>query len=458
VSFVGGGGKTAALKALACEVAEAGPGGRRVLATTTTAMLLSQLQEIGPVLLKLEQAELLAGVKALFGGAPTAGAGPPSGCEAPPATLFAAAARGVREDGKVEGLPLEWVDRLWRAGVVDQLLVEADGSRGRSLKAFASHEPQPPAATTVIVQVAGLDVLEAPLAESNVHRAALLATSLGVDIGVPLTVSLFIAALRAQLRVLRDRRPAARIVTILNKAEDLQTRAAGLQFAEVLMAGGPADPKPERVVVGSVQRGRFTVCLPAAPLVTAVVLAAGASTRMGDQKLLLPVHGVPMIRLVVEAATHSGVAETVAVVGADAEAVRSELGVGSFRVVENDRFASGMSTSLQAGLAAARPDCDAVVFVLGDQPFVSAGLIDILVARFREKGLPIVRPVVQGRQAHPVLMAAEMFPEILALEGDVGAREIVARHPEKVDLVEFGDPRPVGDIDTPEDYVAAQDT
>jgi molybdenum cofactor cytidylyltransferase len=450
VALVGGGGKTGALQSLAREASaapEAEAPGARILATTTTAMFIAQLEAIGPVSLWPTRSESLAALAAA-----AVGTGP------------VAAARALTAGAKVAGLPPEWVDELWTAGAADRIYVEADGSQGLSLKIFGPREPAVPASATLIVQVAGLDALGVHFDAAHVHRAELLESQ-----GATVTPPLFTAVLRAQLRALRGRWPAARIVTLLNKAEDAAAHAAGLQIAEELLAGrgegegdvkgegAPLEPRPEAVVVGSVRRARFTRCAPAAPLVSAAVLAAGRATRMGAQKLLLPVAGRPMIQAVVEAAQRSRVAETVVVVGSEAAQVRAALADYPVRIVENVDYASGMSTSLRAGLAAVRPDREAVLFVLGDQPFVTPAMIDRLIARFAEKGSAIVRPVIDGKPAHPVLMGSELFSEILALEGDVGAREIVARHPGDVDLLEMADPRSSLDVDTPEDYEAARD-
>ena len=140
----------------------AGSGGARFLATTTTGMFLSQLQAVGPVLMGPERECLVAAI------APALAAGGP-----------VAAARDLAVNGKVQGVPPEWVDEVWAAGTADSWLVEADGSRGLSLKAFGPHEPLVPGATTLLVQVAGLDVLDAPLDAAHVHRAELLPASAG---------------------------------------------------------------------------------------------------------------------------------------------------------------------------------------------------------------------------------------------------------------------------------------
>ena len=468
VSLVGGGGKSGALQLLALEAMGsspaqdecAGPGcvltrndscdgaGRprgRVLATTTTAMFLGQLRAVGPVLFAPARSDLLAAL-------PSAMA--PGGA--------VAAARDLGEAGKVEGLPPEWVDEAWAAGIADLVLVEADGSKGLSFKAFGPHEPQVPSETTLIVQVAGLDALGAPLDEAHVHRAAMLMEALSAHAGAPpagagaeVTSDLFLAALRLQLCALRGRWPAARIVTLLNKADDEGRREAGRRIAGDLLSAVPGGVAPEAVVVGAVQRRSFTRLTSAYPLVSAIVLAAGRASRMGAQKVLLPVGGRPMVHAVAEAAARSLAAEVIVVVGSEAEPVRAVLAECPMRIVDNPGYGQGMSTSLRAGLAAARPDADAVLFVLGDQPFVTPEVIDRLIQCFAERASGIVRPVAGGVPAHPVLLGAEHFPEILALEGDVGAREIVARHPDEVAYVEVTDARLVMDLDTPEDYQTA---
>ncbi len=191
------------------------------------------------------------------------------------------------------------------------------------------------------------------------------------------------------------------------------------------------------------------------PIVSAIVLAAGRATRMGAQKLLLPVGEQPMLRRVVKAAMASAVAEVIVVVGSEAEHVAGSLRDLPVHIVDNPDYAQGMSTSLGAGLKAARSDCEAVIFLLGDQPFVTPALVDMLICRFAETGAPVVRPVINGRETHPVLMAAELFPEILEQEGDLGGREVVRRHRNKLELVLLDDSRLAMDIDTPDDYEAA---
>jgi molybdenum cofactor cytidylyltransferase len=187
-----------------------------------------------------------------------------------------------------------------------------------------------------------------------------------------------------------------------------------------------------------------------------VVLAAGRSTRMGTQKVLLPLGGKPLVQWVVDAALGSRAVQTIVVVGHAAAAVVDALGDQPVRLVVNSAYEAGMSASLGAGLKAVDPACAGALVLLGDQPFVTASLLDALIARFAETSTAVVRPVVDGRAANPVLIPRTLFAEILEQRGDVGGREVVARHAGEVCLVTVSDPRTVVDIDSPEDYEAAQ--
>jgi len=190
--------------------------------------------------------------------------------------------------------------------------------------------------------------------------------------------------------------------------------------------------------------------------VAAIVLAAGCASRMGEQKLLLDLDGRSLVEHVVDAALGSRVEQTVVVLGCDAARVRARLGRRPVTVVVNTRYEDGMSTSLQVGLRAVLPRCCGALFLLGDQPFVSSALIDRLVAAFAGGTKAIVRPLLGETPGNPVLMSASLFPEVLAQRGDVGGREIVARHPADVDLVSVDDAWVGVDVDTVADYETAR--
>jgi molybdenum cofactor cytidylyltransferase len=189
--------------------------------------------------------------------------------------------------------------------------------------------------------------------------------------------------------------------------------------------------------------------------IAAIVLAAGGSARMGHPKQLLPVNGRPMIRLVAEAVAAAGLAQVVIVTGAHAGAVRAALAGLPVETVVNETWAEGMSSSVHAGLQALRPEIQAVLLVLGDQPALTADLLQSLAAHYRATRAPIVAPFYRGQRGNPVLFDRVLFAELLAVEGDRGGRLVVARHQEQVERVDVQDAAVVMDIDSPQDYEEA---
>jgi molybdenum cofactor cytidylyltransferase len=191
-------------------------------------------------------------------------------------------------------------------------------------------------------------------------------------------------------------------------------------------------------------------------VIAAIVLAAGASTRMGRQKLTLPMAGGrPLVRLAVEQVLAAGLDEVVVVVGGDADTVAAALATLPVRVIVNPRYAEGQSTSLRAGLDALRPGTDAAVVALGDQPLPDPDVIRRLVAAFRTTGRPIAVPVYRDGRGNPVLFGATLFGELRGVTGDQGGRGVIARDPARVVEVPVDMAMPA-DIDTPQDYEAAR--
>jgi molybdenum cofactor cytidylyltransferase len=191
-------------------------------------------------------------------------------------------------------------------------------------------------------------------------------------------------------------------------------------------------------------------------VIAAIVLAAGASTRMGRQKLTLPMpDGRPLVRVAVEQVLAAGLDDTVVVLGGDAEAVGAALAGLPIRAVTNPRYAEGQSTSLHAGLEALRPGTTAALIALGDQPLADPAVIGRLVGALRDSGRAIAAPRYRDGRGNPVLFAASVFDELLAVTGDRGGRDVVARDPRRVAEVPVDAPMPA-DIDTPADYEAAR--
>jgi len=189
----------------------------------------------------------------------------------------------------------------------------------------------------------------------------------------------------------------------------------------------------------------------AAPRIAGIVLAAGTASRMGRNKLVLPVHGKAMVAHAVEAATAAGLDPVIVVTGHESAAVRRAIGKTPVTFVQNDDFARGLSTSLRAGIGAVPGSCEGAVVLLGDMPGITAPLIESVVQAFDPaEDRAICVATAQGERGHPVLWGRQLFPELEALQGDTGARAVMSRYPNLVCEVEAGDGAPLADIDTPD--------
>jgi molybdenum cofactor cytidylyltransferase len=219
--------------------------------------------------------------------------------------------------------------------------------------------------------------------------------------------------------------------------DDIAGMGAGGLLTEIPTRPQPRDERPAEVA--------------RAPKIGAVVLAAGLSSRMGANKLLMDVGGKPMIRHTVEAALASHAAPAIVVTGHAASDVKAALAGLDVAFADNPDFSKGLSTSLKAGLNALPEDCDGAVVLLGDMPGVDAALIDRLIAAFDPaEDRAICMATRHGRRGNPVLWARRFFPEMMAIAGDVGARNLTGTYGELVCEVEAADDGPLTDIDTPD--------
>jgi molybdenum cofactor cytidylyltransferase len=186
--------------------------------------------------------------------------------------------------------------------------------------------------------------------------------------------------------------------------------------------------------------------------ISAVILAAGASTRMGTQKLLLPLGGEPLVRRAVRQVCDAGFDDVLVVVGSDWENTLAALDGLPIRHAVNADYASGMGSSFRTAVAHLSGSA-AAMFALADQPFVTANEYRTVLDTYRRQSPPIISVRYGEVMAPPHLFQNEFFPELAQMQH--GARSLLQKHHERTTVLHFGADL-LMDIDTPEDYELAK--
>ncbi|MBL8089572.1 MAG: putative selenium-dependent hydroxylase accessory protein YqeC [Anaerolineales bacterium] len=351
------------------------------------------------------------------------------------------------------------------------LLIEADGSRQKPIKAPADHEPPIPEFTDIVIHVTGLSALGKKLNDEHVHRAEIFSQLTNLQINESITAESIIKALTHPQGGLKNIPPHAKKIALLNQADTPELLSIGGSMAQKLLNHF------DSVLVGSLQQDDFQTFEKTA----GVILAAGDSTRFGSPKQLLDWKGKPFIRHIAETALHADLQPVLVITGshhADIESCLKDLPV---TVIHNPNYKNGQSESIKLGIKNLAPSVlsdtspksttevlensenqfsgfgggrvgvGSCVFLLADQPQIPVEVIRALKEKHSQTLSPIIAPLVlEERRANPVLFDKVTFPDLLQLTGDVGGRAIFDKH--KVDYLPWHDDILIFDVDTKEDY------
>lgn len=358
------------------------------------------------------------------------------------------------------------------------LLVEADGSRRRPIKAPAEHEPAIPDWANYVVVMANMEALGMPVSEEWIHRPESFMTLVNQTLGAvsqeeKISTGMLGAVLTHPQGGLKGIPEISRRVVMLNGAStsNLAAQARGLKktLLEVFESVVVAD-LPNINAAENISQSRLPAVEPVLAVyerAAGIILAAGGSSRLEAEnkdrgnaipgkprvlhhKQLLPWRGSPFITHVGRTALKADLDQLIVVTGSEAPAVRQALAGFDVQFVHNPTWEEGQSTSLVSGLQALKPGVGSVIFFLSDQPQVPATLVQSLVELHSQTLSPLVAPQVAGRRANPVLFDRLTFPELLSLRGDTGGRVLFSKHP--VSWLFWLDESILMDVDTWEDY------
>ena len=419
IAFVGAGGKTTALFQLAREFKQ------RVIVTATTHLGAWQTPLADHHIIAKSVDDL---IKHDFQGV----------------TLIT----GSIENDRTE--PIDKLILLWLHDVSKEksipFLIEADGARQKSLKAPAEHEPEIPDFVEMAVVVVGLSGLGKPLNEEYVHRPEIFAKLARQETGAKITAENIVKLICDPKGGLKNIPPRARRVVLLNQADTPELKSASGKMARQLL------DHYDSVIVGTLQPVGLQTIEPTA----GIILAAGGSKRFGQTKQLLDWHGQPFVRAVAKTAQEAGLSPIVIVTGANADEVEKAVAGLDVIIAQNKDWEGGQSSSIRVGVKALPSNTGASIFLLADQPQIPVSVIRALMETHASGLYPIVAPLVlMEKRANPVLFDRVTFPDLLAIEGDVGGRAIFSKH--KVEFIPWHDDILLLDVDKPEDYQRLMD-
>ena len=437
VSFIGAGGKTTLMLRLAEELAAAG---HKVIITTTTKIyppdnlplaLASSFKEAMTELSKpLEKQNIVV------------------------------LGSSIEADGKLQGLEPAIVNRIFRELKVFTL-VEADGARGKPLKGYNDYEPLIPSGSDLVFTVIGADALGQKVDEIHIHRVERFWAATGIDTGTVINGAVLAKSYLQMYEIAIKQAPAAEYRAILNKTDllaepektalDLHeqlTRETGA-FRNLLLTTAQ-DANPVKIILQAT---------PKKPAVTlaAIVLAAGLSKRMGEDKLSLKLGDSTVFETTLKAITKTGFKQII-VVTKPGSSLADQAANYNCHIVENLNPEQGLSLSLKAGLNAIDSTIQGALFALADQPQISSDLYSLLLNSYRKKLKLVTCPLYRGKRGNPTIFDRRTWALLEQIEGDQGGRSLLeSLAEEQIDFVVVDDPAVITDLDTPADYARLRD-
>jgi molybdenum cofactor cytidylyltransferase len=425
IAFIGAGGKTSALIGLGYELMEAG---WRVLATTTTVV---------------EQEKVALMPYALY-------------YDAKPKTISAALSEygfvflydKIRGDN-VYGPSIEWTKQVLDTVDSDVLLIEADDASGMPLKAPYTNEPVIPREASLVIPVASLGALGQPLDAEHIYNPQAIIDKYGFFPGSHVRSPWIAQVLRDEEFGLRGIPEKARVVAYINQTpEDGYLRGRARLIAKLALQC----PRFDGIAMGSIRA--VDPVLEVQRPVGAIVLAAGASERMGEPKVLMPwTQGRTIIEHIIEQLVKSRLDFLNVVTGYDASAVKRQIKPLDVNVVHNRSYKTGdILSSLKTGLRAMPDNVASALVVLGDQPRIQPKIIYRLLKAYSEGHGDFLVPTFQSLRGYPLLLGRRYWSDILDIRQLKSLAELYDMFSREITNLPVESETILSDMNTPADY------
>ncbi|MEM2991335.1 MAG: selenium cofactor biosynthesis protein YqeC, partial [Halobacteria archaeon] len=347
-------------------------------------------------------------------------------------------------DGKIIGIDENSVELL--SSISSIVLVEADGARGMSFKHPRAHEPVVPECSKKVVIVIGLDAFNSKIEDVCFHHEQIS----GYFKDGILDMSSLRKVLYSEDGYLKCKKEKRKFFLAVNKSDITREQTDAYLQCKMLY-----HPSIDKILLTSTKENKAKIVNNMEDSICGIVLAAGMSKRFGENKLIAKINSKPILQHVINACEKSKLDRIYIVVGHEAEKVISQMKVSRAEFVKNEDYELGMSTSLICGLRKAEgldaglgASLDAVMFILGDQPFITSEIIDSLIEKYRKSCAQICVPYCKGIRRNPVIFSKPMFNKLFMLKGDKGARDVVEMNRELTCIAEFDSDINFMDIDT----------
>lgn len=186
-------------------------------------------------------------------------------------------------------------------------------------------------------------------------------------------------------------------------------------------------------------------------MITGIIMASGFSNRMGRDKLILEINGIPIIERVIKVVKKSTIDEIILVYR---EERIKEIGIkNTIKTIYNDKAELGQSESIKIGIKNSSLNSEGFMFFVGDQPFINTEIINRLIMAFKEGKYSIVVPEYNGKRGNPVIFSSKFKKELLEIKGDIGGRDIIKKRYNDVKIVSINDSIAGRDIDYWNEYI-----